>query len=331
MTDNSKSKFWQEQAELDIKGLINALSSDDKLIRRRATAAIRAMGAITGLSALQRAQLAEDDPETGQMMAEAISALKDLAGYEASSEGANTPAENPQADVDGLIKNLKAENADSVLNAAERLGELGDKAAVEALILAFNNQKHSIHVRLAIAEALLKLESAPVEVALLANIRHSDWHVRRNGAAILGQLKATWAIEPLSAILSDPHPVVRRTALAALKHIGTPESRKALAQFMPDSAPTSKAQDSRKEVSGIEVKHPGQQPGENSDNSPLLKRLEGERKPTEDSRRVTQPLDSALLKKRQSRIEATEPISNNMLDQLDLILDDDDDNEDDKT
>ncbi len=97
MTDNSKSKFWQEQAELDIKGLINALSSDDKLIRRRATAAIRAMGAITGLSALQRAQLAENDPETGQMMAEAISALKDLAGYEASSEGADTPAENPQA------------------------------------------------------------------------------------------------------------------------------------------------------------------------------------------------------------------------------------------
>lgn len=326
MTDNSNPNLPQTQAQPDIKGLITALSSEDKLIRRRATAAIRAMGAITGLPALQRAQVAEDDPETGQMMAEAISALKTLSGHPETTD-TDTAVETPQDEVKRQIENLKAENADSVLHAAERLGELGDKSAVEALIFAFNNQKHSIHVRLAIAEALLELESAPVEVALLANIRHSDWHIRRNGAAILGQLKATWAIEPLSEILSDPHPVVRRTALAALKHIGTPESRKALAQYMPDVSPVSKKQESRKEVSGIEVKHPGQQATDN-ENKSLLNRLDGDRKSAEDSRRETQVIDASGLKKRQKRIEVTEPISNNMLDQLDLVLDDDADETD---
>ena len=44
VTDNSKSDFWKKQADLDVKGLVNALSSDDKLIRRRATVALRAMG-----------------------------------------------------------------------------------------------------------------------------------------------------------------------------------------------------------------------------------------------------------------------------------------------
>jgi len=95
--------------------------------------------------------------------------------------------------------------------------------------MIFNDSGVSIEVRLAVAEALLKLESAPVEVALLAALRHSDWKIRRNGAAILGQLKAAWAVEPLAKAVRDPHPTVRRTAYAALKHIGTPEARKALA------------------------------------------------------------------------------------------------------
>lgn len=328
MTDKSKTNFWQQQAELDIKGLINALSSDDMLIRRRATAALQAMKAITGLSALQRAQIAENDPETGKMMADAISALKAISGYSpAEPETKDTTPVSPQSEVAGLIEDLKSDTAETVFNAAERLGELGNKMAVEGLILAFNNQRHSIHVRLAIAEALLKLESAPVEVALLANIRHSDWHIRRNGAAILGQLKAAWAIEPLSRTLNDPHPVVRRTALAALKHIGTPESRKALAQFVPGTGLlSSKKQEAPTEISGIEVKHPGYQTAEN-DNSPLLKRLEKERKDAERSRLGTQPLDPEVLKRNQKRIEATQPIPDNILDQLDLLLDDDDEDD----
>lgn len=323
VTDNAKSDFWEQQADLDVKGLVNALASDNKLIRRRATVALRAMGVTSALSFLKRALIAENDAETAKIMVETIAALKRLSGEVSTLSDEAIATE----DVTTLIANLKADNADTILSSAEALGDLGDKIAVEGLILAFNNQKHSIHVRLAIAEALLKLESAPVEVALLANIRHSDWHIRRNGAAILGQLKADWAIDPLSGILADPHPVVRRTALAALKHIGTPESRKAIARFVPSTTPqSSKKQVARKHVSGIEVKRPGNQPSKKKDNRPLLKRLEKERQEAQRAQHGTQPLDPDVIKRHQQRVESTKQIPKSMIDQI--IKSNEDDNTD---
>ncbi len=316
MADKSKPDFWQMQSELDIRGLIAALSSENNLIRRRAATALRGMNAVAAIPALQEAHREEEDPETGMVIAAAIEVLKDAPGGKVAY---TVPDEdlNQEVSVQHLMEQVKSDDPDQIMKAAQKLGEMGEKIAVETLILAFNNPKHTIHVRLAIAEALLKLESAPVEVALLANLRHPDWHIRRNGAAILGQLQAEWAIDPLSRSLNDPHPVVRRTALAALKHIGTPESRKALAQYVPaeDATTTTNTGDTPAEVSGIEVKRPGKQ--EDSDESPLLKRLRKERE-AKKIQRGTQPLDPAV-------IDATQPIRGNMLDQLDALLDDDDD------
>ncbi|MGJ3239356.1 MAG: HEAT repeat domain-containing protein [Anaerolineae bacterium] len=317
MTDNSKPDFWQMQSNLDIQGLIDALSSDEKHFRQRAATALRSMKAVAAIPALKEAFQREEDAETSMAIATAIESLTD-ATRRAASDANNTP-------VDQLVKQLQHSNrSDQVMAAANKLGELGDKVAVEPLILAFNNPRHTIHVRLAIAEALLKLESAPATVALLANLRHSDWHIRRNGAAILGQLQAEWAIEPLARTLADPHPVVRRTALAALKHIGTPESRKALAKYVPTNRQTANTDsETPKEVSGIEVKRPGQQQ-ENADQSSLLKRLREKKQGTiERARRGTQPLEDHS----QKPIEATQPIRGNMLDQLDALLDDDLDDE----
>lgn len=312
VTDKSKQDFWKMQSELDIQGLINALSSEDKLFRRRAVVALRGMNAINAIPALQKAHQEEEDPETSMIIATAIEMLKDSPG---GAAGYN--ADTPQVSlVQRLITQVKSGNPEQVANAAHKLGEMGEKIAVEPLILEFSKSSHTIHVRLAIAEALLKLESAPVEVALLANLRHSDWHIRRNGAAILGQLQAEWAIGPLSKSLKDPHPVVRRTALAALKHIGTPESRRALAQFSPSQTQaTSGTQATPQKVSGIQVKRPGKQ-AEDNDESPLLKRLRQKRE-AEKQGLVTKPLDP-------TKIEATQPIPGNMLDQLDAFLDDDD-------
>ena len=50
----------------------------------------------------------------------------------------------------------------------------------------------------------------------------------RNGAAILGQLKADWAVLPLTRALRDKNDKVRRTAYAALRYINTDEARAAL-------------------------------------------------------------------------------------------------------
>ncbi|MGB7341093.1 MAG: HEAT repeat domain-containing protein [Phototrophicaceae bacterium] len=328
MTDNHQPDSWNLQS-FDIRGLVAALTDEDTLIRRRAATALGAMDAIESLSALQRAHLAEDDAETRAVMSASIQALK-----KSTSENLPKVDDSHDAnDVDDeqivyqLIEQLKSTDATTIIEAAETLGELGEKIAVEGLILAFNNPKHTIHVRLAIAEALLKLESAPVEVALLANLRHTDWHIRRNGAAILGQLQAEWAVEPLAGSLNDPHPVVRRTALAALKHIGTPESRKALAQFAPtDNRQPPTRSDTRTEVSGIAVKRPGKS-DDSAPSSPLLKRIKQERD-AERARRSTQPFnaESEFLKAANNpkQIDATQPIRDNLLDDLDAILGDDD-------
>jgi HEAT repeat protein len=149
---------------------------------------------------------------------------------------------------------LESDDSEQVSDAAQQLGEIGDQIAVEPLVMLFNDMKSSMQVKLAVAEALLKLEGAPVEVALLAALRHNDWHIRRNGAAILGQLKAEWAVEPLSKALSDPHTTVRRTARAALQRIGTSEAMEIIrrrSSNLPKSA--SEAPPSRSTTSSQET------------------------------------------------------------------------------
>jgi len=318
IVNDDKQDIYQMQSELDIDGLVIALASDNKDIRRRAAAALKTIGVAQALPALKSAYQSEEDPQTRHTIATAIEMLT----YEARNQsvGNGDEIQLGESKVKRLIRLLQSDDAQKIVDAAHELGDLGDKSAVGALVTLFNDQKQSIHVRLAIAEALLKLESAPVEVALLANLRHPDWHIRRNGAAILGQLKAEWAIQPLAKALNDPHPVVRRTSLAALKHIGTPESRKALAQHSPNSNVQRSVNNSESQqttVSGLDIKRPGQKQGqEDSKRSGMLsKHLEKEE--IEASKRGTAPLTDYEGR----AIEATQPIRDNILDQLDALLD----------
>lgn len=323
MSDNAKPNFWDMESELDTNGLLDALSHDDKMIRRRAATGLQTLKAIGAVDALREAHKKEEDPETGLVIASAIQVLSRIA----DGTYLKRDMENQEPRVKRLITQLSSERSEVVINAARKLGDLGDKMAVEGLIIAFNNQKLSIHVRLAIAEALLKLESAPVEVALLANLRHADWHIRRNGAAILGQLQAEWAIDPLARALNDPHPVVRRTALAALKHIGTPESRKALAKHAPSSnasALPSKTKQMPKDISGIEIKRPSKGDDTDGVSSSLLERFNKKSSEVPASKKVTSLLDDTIVSKEAS-FEPTQPISDAMLDDLDSLLDSDED------
>ena len=134
-------------------------------------------------------------------------------------------------DVPGLIQVLRSNNIQHIMDAAAALGQLQDRSAVEPLVIVFHNPASPPRVRLAAAEALLELKSAPAVVTLLGALRRDSWQVRRNAAAVLGQLQATWAVEPLAKALRDPHPVVRRTAAAALRRIGTAEAVNALRAY----------------------------------------------------------------------------------------------------
>jgi HEAT repeat protein len=220
---DSNFDIWRLQAQADVRGLIEAVRSGTPDIRKRATTAIRALGASSAIPALQSILVSEQDAEMRSLL---ISTLDYLFEQEID-EDSDQSAEQHKRLVH-LIAQLNSDKPDQVISAAQRLGEMRDKIAAESLVMIFHNRKIRADVRLAAAEALIKLESAPIEVTLLGALRHSDWHHRRNAAAVLGQLHADWAVQPLIDALRDEQEIVRRTAYAALKRIGTPEALKAI-------------------------------------------------------------------------------------------------------
>jgi HEAT repeat protein len=218
--------IWLLQTKRDIDGLIAALRYPDPVVRRGAVAALRAV------PALQAQLVVENDWQVHAAISAALQYLDHDLHVEIMVKN---------RDVRGLIKMLNSARAEDVITACEALGQLGDRRAAEPLIMIFRNLLQPARVRLAAAEALLKLESAPAVVTLLAALRRNDWQVRRNAAAVLGQLKAVWATEPLIQALKDPSPIVARTAAAALKHIGTPEAVLAAKRFEASQPPETAA------------------------------------------------------------------------------------------
>ncbi len=214
--------IWQLQSKGDVDGLIEALRHTDAGTRRGAAAALRALGAWQAVPALQAALALENDWQVHAAITAALQYLDHDIHIEQLVKG---------RDVRGLAKMLNSSRIEDVLTACNALASLGDRMATESLVMVFKNALMPNKVRLAAAEALLKLESAPAVVTLLGALRREDWQVRRNAAAVLGQLQATWATEPLVKALGDDNQDVRRTAAAALRRIATPEALDAVKHF----------------------------------------------------------------------------------------------------
>ncbi|MEL7236552.1 MAG: HEAT repeat domain-containing protein, partial [Chloroflexota bacterium] len=196
---NDLPNIWYMQTERDIKGLVGALKHADPLIRRRAAAALRVVGAIKAAPALKAALEAEEDPDARLALASALDYLTP------QQRQPQQPENRPQSRVERLIQHLTGPRPDLALQAAIALGKLGDLQAVPALVIVFRNRRQPANVRLAAARALLVMNSAPAEVTLLGALESEKWHLRRNGAAILGRLEAEWAVEPLARALYDPN------------------------------------------------------------------------------------------------------------------------------
>lgn len=218
---DSNFDIWRLQAQADIRGLIEAVKSGTPDIRKRAATSLRALGASSAIPALQAALVTEQDSDVRAVLIATLDYLFAQEIDDDSEQSAETHSRVVQ-----LISQLNSGKVEQIIRAAQELGELKEKIAAEALVMVFHNRALAGSARLAAAEALIKLESAPVEVTLLAALRNPDWHVRRNAAAVLGQLGADWAVAPLAAALRDEHEIIRRTAYAALKRIDTPESRR---------------------------------------------------------------------------------------------------------
>lgn len=233
MNDKFKPDIWRLQAQSDTQGLINALSSDDTGVRRRAAAALSALGAYDAIPALEKALATEADSTTRSHFQMVLVSLRQEQRHQNQAKAEDSRLGESEtapisAEMQRLLDDLKSDDEDTVVRTIQQLKDKGNKVAVEPLIVIFNDPDTPVRVRLAVAEALLQLESAPVEVALLGALRSESARVRRNAAAILGQLRAEWAVQPLIRALSDESHVVRRTAYAALKYIGTTEAINAL-------------------------------------------------------------------------------------------------------
>jgi hypothetical protein len=216
---NFRPNIWQLQSQRDIQGLIDSLQYADPEVRKRAAVALRTLDATQAVPALKAALERESDEQTRAHLAAAVHVLDHRTDVKHMMS---------RQDVKGLIKALKSRHIENVIAAAKALGKLDDRTAVEPLVILFQNSSAPPRVRLAAAEALLELKSAPAVVTLLGALRRDSWQVRRNAAAVLGQIQATWAVEPLTDALNDAHPVVRRTATAALRRIGTADAVAAL-------------------------------------------------------------------------------------------------------
>lgn len=213
-----RPNIWKLQAEKDIDGLANALRYHDPEVRRRAAAALRVLGATSAVPSLKKAFEREPDNDARDAIMAALEYLDEDFAHSTMR----------QRSKEELLHILTHGTPEETIRAAQSLAETGDQLSTEALVLVFRNPINRDDVRLAAAEALLKLKSAPAVVTLLAGLRKENWRIRHNAAAVLGQLRATWATKALIECLEDENATVRSAAASALRRFQTPQANQAL-------------------------------------------------------------------------------------------------------
>lgn len=272
------ANIWRLQAQGDIRGLIEALKHGDMIVRRRAAMALRMLGTPSAIPALQDVLLAESDPSAREILISTLAAILDQQG----SEPPKPSVPSKGTVIAQLISRLNGQNVEHAVRSAQGLADQREKLAVEALMVTFNNRELPARVRLAAAEALIKLESAPMEVTLLAALRSPKWNIRRSAAAMLGQLESDWAVEPLIVALRDVHDRVRATARAALGHIGTPEAKRAIEVLPVESHPLPITGELPSKVADPQVQSPAEiNPPAPTTTTPAKQETPAEPPPTE--------------------------------------------------
>lgn len=222
MSDQQKPDIWRLQIQWNVRGLVKALKHPDAAIRGRAAQSLQALGAASASAAIKSALDVEQDAAVREHMQ---AAWRDL-GRTPPDSTATVP---PSATVEAIIADLRSGDQARVITAAKQAADRRAMPAVETLVVVFNRRQTPLKARLAVAEALLTMASAPVEISLLGALRSPRWQTRYKSAAVLGQLRAEWAVEPLLRCLSDNQRAVRRAAYQALRKINTPEAQRGLA------------------------------------------------------------------------------------------------------
>ena len=143
-------------------------------------------------------------------------------------------------DVRGLIRAMTSDDINLQYNATEALGEIGDPAAVAALIHALTSDRYSA-IRWKAAEALARI-GEPAVVPLINELGNQNDDVRWKAAIALGDIGDQRAVVPLAGLLGDTDPYVRGRAAYALSAIGqpaVPELIRVLDKGTTDSRPSA--------------------------------------------------------------------------------------------
>lgn len=294
--------IWRLQAQEDIEGLTNALLSPDAERRKRAAAALYALDARASIPHLVKALQNEDDPETKIGLASALDGLQtnNNQGNTDRLMALDVAGDKHQMLVDHLLAKLESHDPDVAVAAANKLVDMRESAAYDPLMKILRDDGRSIQLRAGVAGALLKLDDTSVKETLLPLLASPNPQTRRKIAVVLGQLKAEWAVVPLTKFLNDADTSMRKMVRAALRHIGTPEARRALALNRPLQ---TRELDSKLTTTGLlrrlEKRRPQNQADNNSHNADeeqqpqgLLKRLENHQIPSQrdiDATLVTRP------------------------------------------
>ena len=142
-----------------------------------------------------------------------------------------------QPAVEPLIKALRDKNKIVRKNAAEALGEIGDKRASEPLVTALEDDDGT--VRQYAAEALGKIGDNQALKPLTAALRDRKSKVQEGARAaiekIILDLKAKHLLSPLHASLKSRESVVRTMAAKALLELRDPLSVDALIEVFNDN------------------------------------------------------------------------------------------------
>ena len=123
--------------------------------------------------------------------------------------------------IEALLYMLNSEDYTLQYNAAEALGKIGDRKAVEYLIEALNGRRYII-VRLNAIEALGKIGDKRAVEPLINLLQDKERAVRKYAAQALGNLKAKEGVEPLVLLLKERDVQVNSTITESLGKIGEP-------------------------------------------------------------------------------------------------------------
>lgn len=221
------------KAKGNIKGLVQALNyQKDATVRKAAAVALEQIGDERAVKPLIDALRWAGDG-TGDVRAAAIEALAQLGScaveplitvlghhHSPRREATNALVRLGSYAVEPLVATLKSGGFLEREHAAEALGQIGDKRAVEPLITAFRKIVQDQRVREAAAKALGEFGSSVVE-PLIAALKDENRVVRKLAAEVLGHIGDERAVEPLIAALKPgQYHISSGHAVTALGQIG---------------------------------------------------------------------------------------------------------------